>query len=196
MSGMSGQLFKEVGFTIVYSLTASLIFALTLTPMLFSRMCPREKENTWVSRKVHWLEDKYALGIGWALNHQKSVLLIAVGLVVVAVLSYTTLDSELMPSSDEGTISVSVTTKTGLNDEATQEIMDQVETIVAGVEGLDSYTLRAAGDRSPPGSPFWTTAPPPPTRWWTACGTSWASWKTAMPRSISRVPCPLAAAPS
>ncbi|HIY08041.1 MAG TPA: efflux RND transporter permease subunit [Firmicutes bacterium] len=145
MSGMSGQLFKEVGFTIVYSLTASLVFALTLTPMLFSRLCPREKENTWVSRRVHWLEDKYALGIDWALNHQKSVLLIAVGLVVVAVLSYTTLDSELMPSSDEGTISVSVTTKTGLNDEATQEIMDQVETIVAGVEGLDSYTLQGGG---------------------------------------------------
>ena len=145
MSGMSGQLFKEVGFTIVFSLTASLIFALTLTPMLFSRLCPREKENTWVNRQLHRLENRYGQGIEWALDHRKTVLLAALALVAVAVWSYLNLDSELMPASDEGTISVTVTTKTGLNDDATQEILEEVEQIVAGVEELDSYTLQGGG---------------------------------------------------
>ncbi|MGI5965464.1 MAG: efflux RND transporter permease subunit, partial [Anaerotruncus rubiinfantis] len=40
MEGMSGQLFKEVGFTIVFSMTASLISALTMVPLLFVRMKP------------------------------------------------------------------------------------------------------------------------------------------------------------
>ena len=36
MKGLSGQLFKQLGFTIIFSLTASLICALTLVPLFFS----------------------------------------------------------------------------------------------------------------------------------------------------------------
>lgn len=45
MDGMSGQLFKDVGFTIVFSLTASLISALTLVPLLFAKFRARGKTN-------------------------------------------------------------------------------------------------------------------------------------------------------
>ena len=94
MDGMSGQLFKEVGFTIVFSLVASLICALTMTPMLFSRFCPYEKEDSWVNRGLHWLEQKYAVGIRWALSHRLQVV-VAILLLGVTFWSYSSLDAEL-----------------------------------------------------------------------------------------------------
>lgn len=47
MEGMSGQLFKDVGFTIVFSMSASLISALTVVPLLFVKLRPvREGSGT------------------------------------------------------------------------------------------------------------------------------------------------------
>ena len=78
MNGMSGQLFKEVGFTIVFSLTASLISALTMVPLLFARMRPREKKDSWVNRRLHSLERAYKRLLTTALNHKLTVIIIAV----------------------------------------------------------------------------------------------------------------------
>ena len=44
MEGLSGQMFRQLGFTIVFSLTASLISALTIVPLLFYRLAPKEND--------------------------------------------------------------------------------------------------------------------------------------------------------
>ena len=141
MNGMSGQLFKEVGFTIVFSLTASLISALTMVPLLFARMRPREKKDSWVNRRLHSLERAYKRLLTTALNHKLTVIIIAVVLLAGTFVMFTRIDMELMPSSDEGSISISVTTKTGLDIDATDAIMTRVEEIVAAQEDVESYSM-------------------------------------------------------
>ena len=145
MNGMSGQLFKEVGFTIVFSLTASLISALTMVPLLFARMRPREKKDSWVNRRLHSLERAYKRLLTTALNHKLTVIIIAVVLLAGTFVMFTRIDMELMPSSDEGSISISVTTKTGLDIDATDAIMTRVEEIVAAQEDVESYSMRGNG---------------------------------------------------
>ena len=145
MDGMSGQLFKEVGFTIVFSMTASLISALTMVPLLFVRMKPVEREKSWVNRQVHRLERAYKKALTASLNHKITVIIVAVAMLVGTAIMFTQIDMELMPTSDEGAIRISVTTKTGLDVDATDAIMTQVEEIVAGQEDVESYSMSGNG---------------------------------------------------
>ncbi len=148
MDGMSGQLFKEVGFTIVYSLTASLISALTIVPLLFVQFKPHEKERSWVNTQLHRLERVYAKVLEQALSHKLVVVVIAVVLLASTAVMFSRLDMELMPMSDEGSISISVTTKTGLNLDETDKIMTQVEQLVAAQPDVESYSMRGGGGSS------------------------------------------------
>ena len=148
MDGMSGQLFKEVGFTIVYSLTASLISALTIVPLLFVQFRPREKERSWVNTQLHRLERVYARVLEQALSHKLVVIVIAVVLLAGTAVMFSRLDMELMPMSDEGSISISVTTKTGLNLDETDQIMTRIEELVAAQPDVESYSMRGGGGGS------------------------------------------------
>lgn len=193
MNGMSGQLFKEVGFTIVFSLTASLISALTMVPLLFARMRPREKKDSWVNRRLHGLERAYKRLLTTALNHKLTVIIIAVVLLAGTFVMFTRIDMELMPSSDEGSISISVTTKTGLDIDATDAIMTEVEEIVAAQEDVESYSMRATA--GPPASPSTsrTTVASPPTTSSPSCARRPPASTTRRSRSRSRARCPSAA---
>ena len=145
MNGMSGQLFKEVGFTIVFSMTASLISALTMVPLLFVKLKPIEKEHSFVNTQLHRLERLYKKLLGHALDHKVIVVAVAVILLASTGVMFTQIDMELMPMSDEGSISISVTTKTGLDIDATDVIMTEVESIVAAQEDVESYSMRGNG---------------------------------------------------
>lgn len=68
MEGMSGQLFKDVGFTIVFSMSASLISALTVVPLLFVKLRPVERDQGLVARTVHAVENVYVKSLDVALR--------------------------------------------------------------------------------------------------------------------------------
>lgn len=70
---------------------------------------------------------------------------VAVILLASTGVMFTQIDMELMPMSDEGSISISVTTKTGLDIDATDVIMTEVESIVAAQEDVESYSMRGNG---------------------------------------------------
>lgn len=148
MDGMAGQLFKQVGFTIVFSMTASLISALSMVPMLFVQLAPVEKRDSMANRVLRKIEAGYARLLKKALTHKIIVVLIALCMMGATVYLYTTLDQELMPNMDQGAISISVTTKTGLSLDRTNDIMTQVEEAVAAHDEVDSYSLSSRGGGS------------------------------------------------
>ena len=145
MEGMSGQLFKDVGFTIVFSMSASLISALTVVPLLFVKLRPVEKEQGLVARAVHAVENVYVKGLDGALRHKALIVLLAVLMLGGTAFMFSKIDMQLMPNMDRGNINLSVTTKTGLNLEATDAIMTEIESIVSGYDDIDQYSLRSRG---------------------------------------------------
>ena len=145
MEGMSGQLFKDVGFTIVFSMSASLISALTVVPLLFVKLRPVEKEQGLVARAVHAVENAYVKGLDGALRHKALIVLMAVLMLGGTAFMFSKIDMQLMPNMDRGNINLSVTTKTGLNLEATDAIMTEIESIVSGYDDIDQYSLRSRG---------------------------------------------------
>ena len=148
MDGMAGQLFKQVGFTIVFSMTASLVSALTMVPLLFVQLKPVEKLESVVNRVLSKVEGGYARLLSGALNHRYTVMAIAVCLLMATFWMYQNIDQELMSMSDEGAVNISITTKTGLNLDATTRIIDAVETVIAAQDEVDSYSLSSRGGGS------------------------------------------------
>lgn len=148
MDGMAGQLFKQVGFTIVFSMLASLISALTMVPMLFVQLAPVEKKNSKVNRALRRLENGYGKLLKAALTHKIIVIFIALCVLGCTVYLYTTLEQELMPNMDQGQINISVETKTGLSIDKTNEIMTQIEQVVSSHEEVESYSLSSRGGGS------------------------------------------------
>ena len=150
IKGLSGQMFSNVGFTIVFSLLASLISALTLVPLLFMKLEPKERIGTRVSRGVNKLEQAYSKFIRKTFAHKKLTVLIAILLLVISVGMLPFIGTELIPSMDQGSLSVTVQMKKGLTLEKANEITSQVEQLVAQQPDVKDYllTLTEGGDAS------------------------------------------------
>ena len=162
VQGVSGQLFKEFGFTVMFSLTCSLLVSLSLVPMLASKMLKvQEVKNMKDSRnsgsllglsgKVsQGLGDGYALLLERALRHRWLVILITILLLTGSLLLFPLIGSDFLPPSDEGEVWVigemEVGTRIDLVDQQTR-LMEKI-VLPAVPETLSSVTQVRAGGRN------------------------------------------------
>ena len=127
-SGMMGSFLTEFGVTVSVAVIISLIVALTLTPMLASRMPPPKERgaDSLHQRLEVWfrgLEEAYAGVLAWSLANRGKTTFIAIGAVALAVLAGSRLDGEFMPKSDSGFIGINFRTPPGSSLEATEQIL-------------------------------------------------------------------------
>lgn len=148
LQGISGQLFKDAGFTVVYALTASLVSALTLVPLLFLNLKPTERKENPISKALVFVEQKYAVLIAKSLSHRVLVVITAIAFLVVSLCMIPAIGVELMPSSDAGIISVAVQTRPGLKLENIEKIIAEVEEVVVQQPDLESYSLTGSSSAS------------------------------------------------
>ncbi|MCI9576009.1 MAG: efflux RND transporter permease subunit [Clostridiales bacterium] len=141
VSGMSGQMFKPLGFTIVFSLVASLISAIMLVPLTFAFYKPKEKQNTPVTKIMAGLENFYGNVLSKILNKRKTVVAVSLLLLVGALAMVPFLNIELIPQMDEGTVEISIETKPGLNLEKVDAVLKKTESIVAKDPDVENYLL-------------------------------------------------------
>lgn len=145
MKGISGQLFRQLGFTIIFSLTSSLICALTLVPLFFSIFKPREKREAPFSRFMHRTEIAYGNLIRRILPHKVLVVLTAVILLVGSFALLTQINMELIPQVDEGIVKVDIETRPGLQLNRVSEICAEIEALAASNPDVESYSLTGGG---------------------------------------------------
>ena len=141
ISGMSGQMFKPLGFTIVFCMIASLISAMTLVPLCYVYYRPKEKENTPASGIMRALQNGYRSLMEKLLKKKAMVMGTAVVLVIFSLFLATKLKTELMPADDQGTIAVTIETQPGLKIEEVDKILQRAENYVTQDPDLDSYML-------------------------------------------------------
>ena len=141
ISGMSGQMFKPLGFTIVFCMIASLISAMTLVPLCYVYYRPKEKENTPASGIMRALQNGYRSLMEKLLKKKAMVMGTAVVLVIFSLFLATKLKTELMPEDDQGTIAVTIETQPGLKIEEVDKILQRAEDYVTQDPDLDSYML-------------------------------------------------------
>ena len=84
MNGLSGQMFSQLGYTIIVAMLASLISALTLIPLLFVTFKPREKKETWINHLLQKVAEGYDKILRKVLRHNKLSIAISIILLVVS----------------------------------------------------------------------------------------------------------------
>ncbi|WP_143319882.1 efflux RND transporter permease subunit [Clostridium sp. HBUAS56010] len=146
LAGMTGQIFKPLGYTIIFCMMASLISSMTIVPLCYTRYRPLEKHNSPLGKVVTALQHGYRTLIGKLLDRKAMVILVSVLLLVVSFVLAGKLGLELMPETDQGTITVTTKVKPGLKIEEVDKILQKVEAIAAGEKDLESYTLTYGGD--------------------------------------------------
>ncbi len=141
LKGMSGQLFKPLGFTIVFCMAASLVSAVTIVPLCYVMYRPREKEKAPLSGAITAMQSGYRKIMKILLPRKWLVILTSVALLAGSVFLATQLRTELMPAADQGIVSINVETRPGLRAEEVDAILSRVEDVVAKDENVESYLL-------------------------------------------------------
>ncbi len=148
MKGLSGQMFGPLGFTIIYSLTSSLISAVTLVPLCYAKYHPIEKKDMPVSKWVRATADRYGKILNKVLNKKATVIIVTVVMVAVTILIATQIHSELMSSTDSGMVTITANVRPGLSLDKKNEMLEMLEDFVKDKEVVEKYTARISDGSS------------------------------------------------
>ena len=179
LTGLAGILFKELGWIVTIVVSTSTIAAISLIPMLCSKMLKarevridengqliegREK-RTWYDRIVVAFLDKvdkaYANLLRWCLSHKLITILIAITFFVVSMLPMFSgkIGTEFMPSSDNGRLSASIELQRGTRIEETVKtarvLEERIRELVPEVQRIS--TSAGSNDESSVGALFSST---------------------------------------
>lgn len=140
MKGLSGQMFGQLGMTIIMAMLTSLIVAMTIIPLLFGKFKPQEKKELPVNKLLRKVNSGYEKMLHRLLHWKKTVMLVAVLLLVGAFALVSHTNSELIPTMDEGAFSISVSFRSGTKIETVEEQTLFLEEMVAADEDIDEYS--------------------------------------------------------
>lgn len=134
ISGMSGIMFRQLGWIVSIIMIVSTCGALCLVPMLCSRMlrAGRKKNKihdilfTPIDKGLNAISDGYARVINWAVRNRKTVIFGAFGIfMAVLLLLGPSIKTEYFPHSDQGRLTVSIELNAGTSQEVTGEFARQ-----------------------------------------------------------------------
>ncbi|GAB3065803.1 efflux RND transporter permease subunit [Virgibacillus ainsalahensis] len=130
VEGIASDLFTPLALAVSFSLIASLIVAVTLVPMLSSKLLSKAMEESgrryWFDRFLGWLTNKYKGGLKWVLGHRKTSVAVTIVALVGSLALIPSIGAELIPSSDQGQMQITVETEPGSTLEHTETIVEQV----------------------------------------------------------------------
>ena len=139
ITGLIGEIFFEFALTISFSLFASLAVALTVIPMLASRLLKKPKGNVEARKRRSKGLKNFERSIKWSLRHRLIVLLTALILLGIGVFGAFQVGTEFLPATDEGFVSVSVELENGSSRSATDEVVAEIEEELKKEEDVDVY---------------------------------------------------------
>ncbi len=138
LTGVSSIMFKQLSVVVMFSLTMSLFVAVTIVPVLCSRLLklpPPVAERrglsgrlySWSERFLDGMDEKYSRIIHVALKHRPTVLGVGTACVVAAAMILPTIGFELMPQTDEGEVQVTAEVPVGTRAERSEEVALRLE---------------------------------------------------------------------
>lgn len=139
LPGDVGRLFIEFGITLAFTVIISAFVALTLSPMVCSKILKplHGISDTWATRSFdaffNWLDSTYHTTLRWVIHHRIFVIAGAFVLVIVSFVVFTMLPRELVPIEDRGVAFGIVIAPEGSTLEYTDRYMRRLENILLNV---------------------------------------------------------------
>ncbi|MDD3744165.1 MAG: efflux RND transporter permease subunit, partial [Lentimicrobiaceae bacterium] len=128
LEGITGRLFREFGIVLAGSVIISSFVALTLTPMLSTKILKRREKHNWIYNVTEpffvRLNTAYSNSLGWFLEHRWLALLISIASLFMIYGLGSMLQTELAPLEDRSGLRVVASAPEG----ATFEYMDKYMT--------------------------------------------------------------------
>lgn len=144
--GLSSILFKDFAITITIALLSSLVIALTLVPMLSSKLISvknleSEEEH---EKKQGPLVVFYKRVLSLSLRHRFITIAISIAMFIVSVIMVISVGAEFFPATDEGMINVSVSMPAGSETEELDVLMEEIQDSIKEVPEIE-FTFTSAG---------------------------------------------------
>jgi CzcA family heavy metal efflux pump len=130
LDGMEGRMLKPLGIAFIIALFASLIVALTLTPVLCYYLLKDEKtllrkaKGSWVERN---LVKAYGKALEYTLKFKKSMITISILLITGAIALMFSFGHDFLPPFNEGSLTINTATAPGISLEESDKIAREVE---------------------------------------------------------------------
>jgi HAE1 family hydrophobic/amphiphilic exporter-1 len=150
IKGQSGQMFTQLALVVIFSIGVSLLDAITVVPMLASRLIKSEdyahgegaapgkrvgplgRFFAWSGRKFDAMDRSYRNGLQWALRRRWWVVGGATTACAASFLLVPSIGVELMPQTDSGDFQLFVKMPIGTSFAKTNQVMLQAEKMIAG----------------------------------------------------------------
>lgn len=145
MKGLSGQMFSQLGFTIIIAMISSLIVALTLIPIFFWKYRPVEKKDTIVNRALAKISSGYRTILSHIMLKKKTVMCVAVALLVIAFALAGQLDMELMSATGLDNVAITVEQRNGTKLEVIDENVQFIEQMIIDDPDFEGCNLTING---------------------------------------------------
>lgn len=145
MSGITGLLFKQFGWTVVISVLMSLLVARLVTPLMAAYFLKDEKHPH--EEKDGRIMLSYLDIVRWCLLHKKKTLLMAAAFFAFSIFLAGKLPAGFLPSSDQGYMNLSIELPPGSTLDDTTATAEQARLAIKDIEGIENIfaMIGAAG---------------------------------------------------
>jgi hydrophobic/amphiphilic exporter-1 (mainly G- bacteria), HAE1 family len=139
VSGMTGVMFNQLGWIVSITVTTSTLVAISLTPMLASKML-RLREKVAKPKRFSYdsifgkffdaMDVKYEKLLRWSLRHKKFVVILSFAIFVSSFGLMKFIGTDFMPESDQSSITANIELQTGTRVEETSKIARKIDAII------------------------------------------------------------------
>jgi CzcA family heavy metal efflux pump len=145
LTGMEGRMLKPLGIAYIVALAASLLVAMTLTPVLTYYLLTDEKhlkkaaKEPWLSRN---LSQWYESSLKNALQYKKALIATAATLFLIALLVLLNMGRSFLPEFNEGALTIAAVSPPGISLDMSNEVGNMLERAVLTIPEVTSTTRR------------------------------------------------------
>ena len=143
LSGMEGRMLVPLGIAFIVALFASTLVALTLTPVLCSYFLGNKQGGLPKEAFVAvWMKRHYERALLWALNHKAIVLGGTGALFVGALVCFFTLGRSFLPSFNEGSLTINITSMPGVSLEESDKLGHRAEELLLSIPEIQTVARK------------------------------------------------------
>jgi HAE1 family hydrophobic/amphiphilic exporter-1 len=140
VSGMTGIMFRQLGWIVTITITASAFAAIALTPMLSSKLLVKQSKikkprlfshDRLILPLLNRLDDFYVKSLKWSLNHRKFVIFTALVVFISSlILAGMFVKAEFIPQADQGQITAEIELQAGIRVDETVKIARNIDAFI------------------------------------------------------------------
>lgn len=144
LSGFEGRMFAPLAFAYIISVAASLVVALTVTPVLCYFLLRRAEvlHDEKDSRLVTYLKRRYARLLDWTLRHPFKIIGASAVMLAVVLVMFPLMGREFLPPFNEGTLNINANLPPGTSLQESNRIGNIIEKVLHEVPEIVSTTRR------------------------------------------------------